>query len=183
MRRRAATIVLGVGLGTALLALAARPDDGVAPATTCVPGARPDPARTARISDALRNALGQLTSSADAARLASARWERSTFCYSDDSALHEPAQVVLDATLDDYEATARAAHLLLHAWVAPPWSVGTADAQPTCETRVHAALAAEMRARDLEHAVAAKLGTRAAPERTQTALAASYAERCRRERR
>ncbi len=182
MRRRVASIVLGLGasLGVGLLVAAARPGGSVAASASCVAGTRADPNRTTRIVRELRGALARLADSDDAERLAAQAWERSLFCYADSSLLHEPAQVVLDARLDDRQAAARAAHLLLHAWVAPPWEEGTAA---TCDDKVHAALAAEVRAHALERAVASALSVRAAPTRTQAQLAAAYAERCRRERR
>ena len=182
MRRRVASIVLGLGasLSGGLLVAAARPGGAVVASASCVEGTRADAERTTRIARELRGALARLADGDDAERLAAQAWERSSFCYADSSELHEPAQVVLDARLDDRQAAARAAHLLLHAWVAPPWDEGTAA---TCEAKVHAALAAEVRANAIEHAVAGALSVRAAPTRTQAQLLAAYSERCRRERR
>lgn len=171
---------LGASLGLGLLVAAVRPDGVVAASASCAEGTRADRARTERIVSELRSALARLAFSDDAQRLGAQAWESSPFCYADSSALHEPDQVVLDARLDDRQAAARAAHLLLHAWVAPPW-----DASPTAssEEKVRVALAAEARAHALEQAVAGALGVRAAPTRSQAQLAAAYSERCRREHR
>jgi hypothetical protein len=180
MRRSLVGIALGLATGAAVLALvtaAARRDDLLA---SCPDGTRSNPARTARILGELGRALERLTRHADAVRLAGAGWQSAAFCYADTSELREPARVVLDRRLGDREAAARAAHLLLHAHVAPPWP----DApQMGCPERVANALAAEARARALEAEVAAALGTRALPERAEAELAIAYAQRCRRERR
>jgi hypothetical protein len=194
MRRRtrgwltsiAFTAVVSTALLTwALLAWAEPPAQRLAPGAGCVSGTA-SPARAARISSALRGALLRLAASdADAARLSPQPWQRSGFCFGGDSALHEPTlheppAVVLDARLDDLQAAARAAHLLLHAWVAPPWS---ADTRTGCDAKLRAALDAEARAHALERAVAAVLHSRVAAERSPRELAAAYAERCQRERR
>jgi hypothetical protein len=170
---------LGAGLGTAVLAVAGAPDAPVVPNAACAPGTHADAARSARIAHALRSALVGLTDRDDARRLAREPWEPA-FCYARRSELREPAQVVLDLGLDDRQAAARAAHLLLHARVAPPWS---AAASATCDQKVRAALTAEARARALELAVASALGTTVAVERTPEQLAAAYSERCVREQR
>lgn len=180
MRRRVALSALGAGLGTAVLALAGAPEVPGAPNAACAPGTRVDAARTLRIAGALRDALVRLAEDDDAQRLAAHAWHRSEFCYAERSELREPALVVLESGLDDRQAAARAAHLLLHAWVAPPWS---SDASSPCDQKVRVALTAEARARALEHAVASALGTVPAKERTPEPLAAAYTERCLRERR
>src|SRR5512146_3286003 len=109
----------------------------------CPPGTRANPERQARLHQLLRSALPRLDS-ADARALGQAR-DFGDCCFGRQSELREDGPLILDETLADEEASARAGHLLLHLLL-PPWP----DSQAPCEERVAHAVEAEAHALSLE---------------------------------
>jgi hypothetical protein len=124
----------------------ARPRPQVCPQDT-----HADPDRRARLQERLRTALPRLTTP-DALTLAQAR-DFGAWCFGQESELREDGPLLLDETLADNEAAARAGHLLLHVLV-PPWPASASS----CEERVTRALDAEARALSLELELRQALG-------------------------
>lgn len=109
----------------------------------CPQDSHADPDRQARLHQHLRSALPRLASP-DALALGQAP-DFGAWCFGQQSELQENGPLLLDESLADNEAAARAGHLLLHILL-PPWS----DSQAPCEERVEHALEAEAHALSLE---------------------------------
>jgi hypothetical protein len=122
----------------------------------CPPDTHAAPDRQARLMERLHRALPSLTS--PEAKALGQHQNRGDWCFGQQSELHEGGALVLDETLDDDEAAARAGHLLLHLLI-PPWTESPAP----CEERVTQALDAEARAISLELDLRRALGV-ASPE-------------------
>jgi hypothetical protein len=126
------------------------------PPKPCATG-RADDARRARILAVLDRALGRLEHEPAASRLRDVRERVQSVpvCFADEAALHADGTVVLEAKADDAAAAARAAHLMHHLLVEPPWDEGLRIA---CPERVAHALAVEQRGWALELAMRELLG-------------------------
>lgn len=109
----------------------------------CPQGTRAAPERQARLHQLLRSALPRLASP-DALALGQAH-DVGGCCFGQQSELYEDGPLILDETLADEEAAARAGHLLLHILL-PPWP----DSQAPCAQRVAHAVEAEAHALSLE---------------------------------
>jgi hypothetical protein len=109
----------------------------------CPQDTHANPDRQARLGQRLRGALPRLASP-DAVALGQAR-DFGSWCFGPQSELREDGPLILDETLADDEAAARAGHLLLHLLI-PPWPAS----QAACDERVQAALEAEAHAISLE---------------------------------
>jgi hypothetical protein len=120
----------------------------------CPQGTHADPDRRARLDQRLRSALPRLASP-DALALGQAH-DFGTWCFGQQSELQENGPLLLDESLGDDEAAARAGHLLLH-MLLPPWP----DSQAPCEERVAQALEAEAHALSLELELRQVLGVTA----------------------
>jgi hypothetical protein len=110
---------------------------------TCPQDAHVNPARQIRLEQRLRSAVSQLTTPDALALTQSLGY--GAWCFGQQSELQEGGPIVLDETLGDDEAAARAGHLLLHLLL-PPWPA----AQTPCDERVAHALEAEAHALSLE---------------------------------
>ena len=117
----------------------------------CPPGTHADPDRQARLVARLQDALPRLAT--PEAQAVSQSPELGAWCFGQESELREQGPLLLDQDLGDDEATARAAHLLLHLLVAP-WP----PSQAPCAERVKAAVNAEARALSLELELRQALG-------------------------
>jgi hypothetical protein len=117
----------------------------------CPEGTHADPDRQAHLAEGLRSALPRLATP-DAHALAQAA-DFGTWCFGPRSELQEDGPLLLDESLGNDEATARAGHLLLHVLM-PPWP----ENQSPCEERVAAALNAEAHALSLELELRQALG-------------------------
>jgi hypothetical protein len=118
---------------------------------SCPDDTHEDPDRQARLLDRIGGALPRLTTP-EALAMSQVR-DFGTWCFGPHSELQESGPLLLDETLPDDEAAARAGHLILHTLV-PPWP----EAQAPCEDRVAAALNAEARALSLELELRQALG-------------------------
>jgi hypothetical protein len=117
----------------------------------CPQDTHANPDRQARLEQRLRGALPRLDNP-DAQALDQAR-EFGTWCFGPQSELREDGPLILDETLANDEAAARAGHLLLHLLI-PPWPAS----QAPCEERIDAALDAEAHAISLELELRQALG-------------------------
>ncbi len=117
----------------------------------CPRGTQADPARQARLIERLGGALPRLAT--PDAQAVSQATDLGLWCFGQESQLREDGPLILDQSLGDDEAAARAAHLLMHLLI-PPWP----PSQAPCEERVNAAVNAEAHALSLELELRGALG-------------------------